>query len=470
MISISISLHAQTITNYGSLSSTTGLFGSYFGYSAGNTGYYNAFFGYESGQSTIGYYNTAVGSHSLRANTEGHFNTSLGAFALHANTTGGNNTAIGMGALINNSVGKENTAVGPALSANTTGSQNTAIGFRTLNLNTSAWGNTALGIHALSNSNASLNTATGAFAMINNNTGGLNCGYGPYTLYRNTTGSFNSAFGYAAGPNNPSFTNTTALGYAATPSYNNQVRIGNSAVTSIGGQVSWSTFSDGRFKKDIKEDVCGLDFINKLRPVSYTVDTDGIDKFLGIPDSVREHFADSKKAPVRQSGFIAQEVHDVLKKTRYVFHGVEVPQSETDHYSIRYAEFVIPLVKAVQELTAKADAQQKEIGELKEKLSHSDPTIAADPMRSTGAVLFQNNPNPFSAETEISMSLPETVRQATLILYNMEGKQLKVLPVYERGKTAVKIQGHELKAGMYLYTLIADSQVLDTKRMILTDN
>jgi hypothetical protein len=68
------------------------------------------------------------------------------------------------------------------------------------------------------------------------------------------------------------------------------------------------------------------------------------------------------------------------------------------------------------------------------------------------------------------MSLPETTRQASLIVYNLEGKQLKVLPINERGKAVLKIQANELKPGMYLYSLIVDGKVLDTKRMILTGN
>jgi len=35
-------------------------------------------------------------------------------------------------------------------------------------------------------------------------------------------------------------------------------------------------------------------------------------------------------------------------------------------------------------------------------------------------------------------------------------------------KKIIMIHGHELPAGMYLYALIADGTVIDTKRMILT--
>jgi hypothetical protein len=50
----------------------------------------------------------------------------------------------------------------------------------------------------------------------------------------------------------------------------------------------------------------------------------------------------------------------------------------------------------------------------------------------------------------------------------MNGVQLKSYPVVERGKGNLTIQGSEFSAGMYLYALIADGKVIDTKRMILT--
>jgi len=86
----------------------------------------------------------------------------------------------------------------------------------------------------------------------------------------------------------------------------------------------------------------------------------------------------------------------------------------------------------------------------------------------TPASLNQNIPNPFSENTTINMYLPNTVSRTTLYIYNMQGEQIKQIAVTERGNTSVTIEGHTLKAGMYLYTLIADGKEVDTKRMILT--
>jgi len=50
----------------------------------------------------------------------------------------------------------------------------------------------------------------------------------------------------------------------------------------------------------------------------------------------------------------------------------------------------------------------------------------------------------------------------------MNGIQLKNYIISERGKKNIIINGSEFNAGMYLYALINDNKVIDTKRMILT--
>ena len=48
------------------------------------------------------------------------------------------------------------------------------------------------------------------------------------------------------------------------------------------------------------------------------------------------------------TGFIAQEVEDAAQSIGYDFSGVDKPQNDNDFYGLRYAEFTVPLVKAVQ--------------------------------------------------------------------------------------------------------------------------
>jgi hypothetical protein len=89
---------------------------------------------------------------------------------------------------------------------------------------------------------------------------------GSDALTTNTTGNHNTAVGYNADVNAGNLSNATTLGYNALNTASNQVRIGNSSVTSIGGYANWSNISDGRYKKNIKENVPGIAFIKALKP------------------------------------------------------------------------------------------------------------------------------------------------------------------------------------------------------------
>ena len=74
-----------------------------------------------------------------------------------------------------------------------------------------------------------------------------------------------------------------------------------------------------------------------------------------------------------QTGFIAQEVEKTALALGYHFDGVNAPQNITDTYSISYSQFVMPLVKAVQEQQQMIEKQQTTIKELLkrvEKLEH----------------------------------------------------------------------------------------------------
>ena len=400
---------------------------------------------------TIGNHNTATGKSALARNNIGRFNVAVGSAALMLNTSGSDNTAIGVEALSSNSTGSSNTALGDqalfsnqgppvgspafdgigntatghmALFSNTTGHGNVANGYQALFFNTTASNSTASGLHALANNTTGQsNTAVGVHALVLNTTGETNTAVGRSALSNITTGSRNTAVGVFAdgfaetsdstfiGNGASAFfavNNSTALGNLAHVTGDNQVRIGSTAVTSIGGQVNFTAFSDSRYKKNVSEDVPGLTFIEKLRPITYTLDVEGLDKKLkamqpqppalatphgsvgsirnlhgdvrvGGPDSIllpvdelareettTERRAREEKARIVYTGFVAQEVEQAAKELDYQFSGVDVPKNAEDFYGLRYAEFAVPLVKAVQELNAENTQVKKELSDLKE--------------------------------------------------------------------------------------------------------
>lgn len=343
---------------------------------------------------STGYYNTATGYQALYSNSTARYNTATGYQALFNNTTAGSNVAIGYYALYTQSFSNkgeiwdsENVAVGykalylnnPTHSLN--GTQNTALGNMALRDNSTGSNNTATGFQALvSNTTGYNNTATGYEALFYNTTGGYNTAVGYLSLRYNTTGSCNTAIGYGADTYNNSgyfvynFTNSTALGSTAVVNASNKIRLGNASVSVIEGQAAYSVASDGRFKTNIQEkDVQGLSFINRLRPVVYNFDTKKFTEFLTqrMPDSIRKHYLEDDFGPstaIRQSGFIAQEVEQAAQAVGYDFNGLHKPDSEHDYYSLAYSQFVVPLVKAVQELSVQTEAQQQRIEKLQQEV------------------------------------------------------------------------------------------------------
>jgi hypothetical protein len=62
-------------------------------------------------------------------------------------------------------------------------------------------------------------------------------------------------------------------------------------------------------------------------------------------------------------------VEKVAKEIGFDFSGVDVPKNENDMYGLRYAEFDVPLVKAVQELNEELKLQVKGLNSANEMLT-----------------------------------------------------------------------------------------------------
>ena len=437
-------------------------------------------------QSASGSNMVAVGDSALYNQTTNnagyYFNTAVGSKALLNNTTGYSNTGFGFSAMKNNTIGVQNVGIGvQALYSNNTGTNNTGIGTYALLNNSGGSNNTAIGEEALvSNVSANYNTAMGYLAL-NANTGGINTAVGANALLSNTTGIANTAIGYSADANSGGYNGSTAIGYSSIITGDNQVRLGNGSVTSIGGYANWTNISDGRVKKNIKENVPGLVFINLLKPVTYNLNLEAADKIIQKPaikdnlvketgTNTNDAIARKAKEQIVYTGFIAQDVEKAAKSLNYDFSGVDAAKNDSDLYGLRYAEFVVPLVKAVQELSEKNDNLQKQIDDLKAMIATGDQhskTQNSNKVVLSDASIEQNVPNPFSHTTTISYTLPQTFTNAQIIIRDMNGKTIKAINISRSGKGSVNVDTATLSPGAYLYSLYVDGKLIATKQMVL---
>ena len=467
----------------------------------------NLFVASGSGLTVTGKNNTAVGNNALYSLTSGERNTAVGTAALFSNTSS-QNTAMGYQSLVNNTSGYSLTAVGSnALTNNSTGTENTAIGTYALNANTTGMGNNSTGYSSLYfNTIGSYNVAMGNQASYFNQAGSDNVALGNRALYNNVGGSrnvalgsntleavnssYNVAIGYGAGAVFSGGYNNVFVGYQARMIYNglynsiviganasatasNQVTIGNTATTVIRGFVNWTNVSDGRVKKDIKQNVPGLNFINRLNPVTYHLDLEAADKIIGItktlqPDE-REIAARKEKEAVTYTGFIAQDVEKAAKELGYEFSGVDAAKNENDLYGLRYAEFVVPLIKSVQELSAQNILLKEENISLVKRIEKIEALIKDDKKTPTlvEGSLEQNSPNPANKMTIIKYNLSSSSNNAAVIISNSQGKILKSFHAGNSNKGSVQLNTSEFPAGIYYYTLYSGNCIVDTKQMVI---
>ncbi len=316
----------------------------------------------------------------------GNGNTGLGAGSLYSNTLGAGNAGLGAGSLYANTTGWYNVGVGPqSLSDNTRAGSNVAVGAYALSTQSYDPGipwdsdNTAVGTSALlnnqptSSSNGVWNTAVGAGSLDHNTTGFDNTAIGVkagarggdtvigYTgstvaFVHTMTGSNNTFVGIAG--STAEVSNCTAVGMDAYCDAGNEVRLGNFYVTSISGKVNFSALSDARAKSDIRDLDPGLDFVMGLRPVSYRLKGGN-----GRTDM----------------GFVAQDI-EALLGDGYSVLGIGGDADRT--LSLRYTDFIAPIVKAIQEQQAQItdqaktiQAQQAQIEALKTAVAERDSAL-----------------------------------------------------------------------------------------------
>lgn len=274
----------------------------------------NLFAGAPIGTVSTGTDNAFYGSSSGSANSSGSYNVSVGTQAGALNSTGSLNTLVGWlaGSVATTGTFNGNTFIGAQSGQKTTGGPNTFVGEKSGQENT-----------------------TGTQNLFAGNRAGIT----------NTTGGQHTILGYYADVSSDNLQNATAIGYNTIVNASNKVRIGNTAVSVIEGQVPFSPVSDRRLKNSIKDLDVGLNFILKLRPVSY---------YLNGQTNGRLNW-----------GFIAQEIESLVGEENAI---VTIGEDKDRTLGLRYTDLIAPLVEAVQE-------QQYEIELLKARISGQDDKI-----------------------------------------------------------------------------------------------
>ena len=327
---------------------------------------------------------SAPGTGTLSTATE---NIGIGHNTFSALTSGDYNTAYGSRAGTALNSGSENQLFGKSAGAAiTTGQYNHIFGMNAGSQFDTESHNHAFGLSALGGpiAGGEYNIGIGSEAGAKITSGDNNVMMGYQAGEDNTSGYDNVFIGYQAGKSMTTGYKNVCIGDTVDVTSDNQTSIaigsdlsssdnnlsnrfifgksGNIVRNDFSSNANWARNSDERIKKNIKDQKLGLDFINDLRTVTFQWKPS-----YEIPKNLPNYNEENKMdLDVVMHGFIAQEVEQVMIKHGDMdFAGWTKDEAKSGNEGqlqhISREMFVIPLVKAVQELST-------EVKELKEKL------------------------------------------------------------------------------------------------------
>ena len=146
-----------------------------------------------------------------------------------------------------------------------------------------------------------------------------------------------------------------------------------------------------------------------------------------------------------------------------------VYENEDGSKVINYIEMIPLLVQTINELQGRIsylEGEKEEECTKSRQLSNTSVISNTTTIPAT-ATLVQNTPNPFTERTTIRFTLPEDAKNASICIFDMSGKMLKQVPI-DATMQSITIEGYELQAGMYIYSLLIDGKEVKTRRMILS--
>ena len=132
--------------------------------------------------------------------------------------------------------------------------------------------------------------------------------------------------------------------------------------------------SDKKEKNTIVESDLGLSFVNKLKPVSYKFNGKTRTHYGLVAQDVETVLSNISKPATDFAGFIKtdnpDQLYDEIRDENNIPEGKkagDVKKPAHISYGLRYGEFIAPLIKAVQELSAEVETLKTKVAALEAK-------------------------------------------------------------------------------------------------------
>ena len=223
--------------------------------------------------------------------------------------------------------------------------------------------------------------------------------------------------------------------------------------------------SDIRMKSNIKKISVQSHVYDSLTPISYNYKLKKVNKSGTDMGGYAQADADSIDTNT-SFGFSAQEVQKYFPNL--------VQEDGQGFLAVNYDGFIPILWESHTEMLHRIQALESEIENLtknngKNKLKSESITEETHATIQSSIVLHQNFPNPWNSSTTIAATIPAHVTSAMVCIYDLTGKQLRCYHIAQRGEAQIVLHAEELQPGMYIYSLLADGKLVDSKQMVLTE-
>ncbi len=239
--------------------------------------------------------------------------------------------------------------------------------------------------------------------------------------------------------------------------------------------AGWTGYSDERLKKDIAPFTDGLAVLREINPVTY--------KFNGIGG------LDQSKTNI---GVIAQDVQTVAPYcvgvskilinqsdgSAFSSDIVATLNDSTPQYLVNVLNYnnnglFYAMINAIKQLDSTVTALQNEVNGSALRMTEDSAGYATLPSQhvtiaSQRAILYQNTPNPAGEETTIGYYISEETANAEIVFFDMYGKEIKRVPLVNKGNAKLVVNTKDLDSGIYSYSLIVEGKVIDSLKMART--
>ena len=160
------------------------------------------------------------------------------------------------------------------------------------------------------------------------------------------------------------------------------------------------------------------------------------------------------------SGILEKEHFGLSGQEVKVIYPNLVSENQDGYLSVNYNEMIPLLIRSIQELKTELDKVNAELETLK------SITKVAGRFQDLTTVLYQNSPNPFSVGCVVKCTIPQDINDALFCIYDYNGRQIQCRTISDRGDVRITVDGSGFEPGIYLYSLVTDGVIVDTKRMI----